>query len=212
MPVKLVLNISVRIGQARCLVKGVQSVLKRLKDKQPFWIVVHRLSMYSSLLYSILSPEAIVEDPQDIAHIYGSLHCNHFSLHSKVTDCETTTTNIVLVSQAVALLEMMNWLQWRIPYMQAMSYTTYTIAFLKIHLYKHKRCQLLIKTGDLTVHKEAVLKYHYQTSHYGSPEGGYVKVIAIFFIFFTILFHDVSKTTYWYVFKHTQLRFIIAKI
>ncbi len=37
-----------------------------------------------------VSPKAIVEDPYDIAHIYGSLHCNHFSLHSKVLDCETT--------------------------------------------------------------------------------------------------------------------------
>ncbi len=40
--------------------------------------------------------KAIVEDTQNIAHI----HCNHFSLHSTVT---------VLVSQAVALLGMMNW-------------------------------------------------------------------------------------------------------
>ena len=47
--------------------------------------------------------KAIIEDTQDI---YGNLHCNHFSLRSKVIECET---------QAVALPRMMNWLHWRIP-------------------------------------------------------------------------------------------------
>ncbi len=32
--------------------------------------------------------KAIVEDAKDIAYIYESLHCNHFSLHSKVIDCK----------------------------------------------------------------------------------------------------------------------------
>ncbi len=41
----------------------------------------------------LVASKAFVDDPWDIAHIYGSLHCNHFSLHGKLIDCETTTTN-----------------------------------------------------------------------------------------------------------------------
>ncbi len=33
-----------------------------------------------------------MEDPWDIAHICASLHFNHFSLHSKVIDCETSSS------------------------------------------------------------------------------------------------------------------------
>ena len=39
-------------------------------------------------VYSIASSLQILNTCQDIAHTYVILHCNHFSILSKSTDCE----------------------------------------------------------------------------------------------------------------------------
>ncbi len=46
----------------------------------------------SSMGRSVMEPiKAKVELDRNLAHIYVILHCNHFSILSKGTDCEITT-------------------------------------------------------------------------------------------------------------------------
>ncbi len=53
----------------------------------------------------ILVRKAIVEDPQDIAHIYGILHCNQFIIPSKATACDTSTIKDFAVQAEMVAVE-----------------------------------------------------------------------------------------------------------
>ena len=58
--------------------------------------------------------KAKVELDRNIARIYVILHCDHFSIFSKGTNCEITTrdqcAHRVVISQSVPLLRMLKWL------------------------------------------------------------------------------------------------------
>ena len=58
----------------------------------------HNLHDISRVLINYIlhcdSPKKMARFPQDIAHVYVILHCNHFIILSKGTNCEITTRDL----------------------------------------------------------------------------------------------------------------------
>ncbi len=123
------------LGQGRSLKFDYNVQHVSLKDWAPFRDLKEISENTMGHYRLFLTRPILCGDKSSDCRLMSKGNCNKIhrilptSMEVSTATNSACTAKFLIVSQAVGLLRMMNWLQWRSPQMWAMSYGSSTIAF-----------------------------------------------------------------------------------